>query len=135
MSTAAAKDRATATPLHTASLLKFSDVPIPVGFQLVDNESFAFQNEMTRVGLLKYAGRPEADRVVQFYLEQMPLYHWTFLNLLEYESRIINFEKPEQTCIVTVGKRGDRTQVTIAIAPKSGSARLAPKASKSVSQP
>ena len=133
-STTAANERA-AAPLHAAALLKFSDVPVPMGFQLLDNESFAFQNEAARVGLLKYIGRPEIDRVVQFYLEQMPLYHWTFLNLLEYESRIINFEKPEQTCIITVGKRGDRTQVTLAIAPKGGSIRAAPKALKPVGQP
>ena len=125
-----AKERASTAPLQTAALLKFSDVPIPVGFQLIDNESFTFQNELARVGLLKYVGRPTADRVVQFYLEQMPLYQWRFLNLLEYESRIINFEKPEQTCIVTVGKRGDRTQVTIAVAPKSGTARMGSQAQK-----
>ena len=121
---ATSTERAPAAPLQTSALLKFADVPVPVGFQLVDNESFAFQNEITRVGLLKYRGRPDVDRVVQFYREQMPLHQWTLLNLLEYESRVLNFEKPDQTCIVTVGRFGDRTQVTIAVAPKGGAARL-----------
>ena len=123
VSSESAKDRTMVAPLQTAALLKFSDVPVPVGFQFMDNESFAFQNELARVGLLKYAGRPAIDRVVQFYREQMPQYNWTFLNLLEYESRVMNFEKPDQTCIVTIGKRGDRTQVTIAVAPKGNAAK------------
>ena len=113
-------------PLQTAVTLKFSDVPVPVGFDAIENESFAFQNEATRVGLVKYWGRPSVDRVVQFYREQMPRYHWALLNVLEYESRILNFEKTDQTCIVTIGRRGDRTQVTIALAPKSG-AIMAPR--------
>ena len=118
-------------PLQAAATLKFSDVPVPVGFDVIENESFAFQNELARVGLLKYAGRPAIDRVVQFYREQMPLYNWGLLNVLEYEARILNFEKPDQTCIVTVGRRGDRTQITVALAPKSGAFR-APRTSKSV---
>ena len=117
------KDRTAVAPLRTAALLRFADVPVPVGFQFIDNESFAFQNELARVGLLKYAGRAEIDRVVQFYREQMPLYNWTFLNLLEYESRVLNFEKTDQTCIITIGHRGDRAQVTIAVAPKGNSSR------------
>ena len=131
-----AKDRTMVTPLQTAALMKFSDVPVPVGFQFLDNESFAFQNELARVGLLKYAGRPAIDRVVQFYREQMPQYNWTFLNLLEYESRVMNFEKPDQTCIVTIGRRGDRTQVTIAVAPKGSAARATRRsATTTVTQP
>ena len=134
-SSGVAKNRTVVPPLQTAALLKFSDVPVPVGFQFVDNESFAFQNELARVGLLKYAGHPAMDRVVQFYREQMPLYNWTFLNLLEYESRVLNFEKPDQTCIITIGKRGDRTQVTIAVAPKGSAAKTVRRSSGTLTQP
>ena len=125
-SIATSTNRPVTTPqsLQTAALLKFPDVPVPVGFQLVDNESFAFQNPLMRVGLLKYLGRPPGDQVVEFYREQMPLHQWSLLNLLEYEARILNFDKTEETCIVTIGKRGDRTQVTIAVAPKSGAAKV-----------
>ena len=136
VSTTSSSQQVTAMPsLQTATLLKFPDVPVPVGFQLVDNESFAFQNTMMRVGLLKYTGRPTIDRVVQFYREQMPLHQWVLLNLLEYEARILNFDKADETCIITIGKRGDRTQVTIAVAPKGGAAKAMRKAPGSSNQP
>ena len=39
--------------LNVATTLKFEDVPIPAGFRILSDQSFSFQNEMTRVGVLK----------------------------------------------------------------------------------
>ncbi len=102
----------------TAKFLKFDDVPIPAGFKLIDNESFSFQNDQMRVGLLKYAGMPEADRVVNFYKEQMPLYNWDLINVIEYGQRVMNFERRDQTCIITIQPQSTRTVISIAVAPK-----------------
>jgi len=105
-----------------AKILKFDDVPIPVGFRLIDNESFTFQNDQMRVGLLKYAGMPDADRVVSFYKEQMPLYNWDLINVIEYGQRVMNFERSDQTCIVTIQPASTRTVISIAVAPKANTA-------------
>ena len=53
--------------LEVSSVLRFDDVPIPTGFTTIDKESFAFQNDVTRVALLKYVGGKSADEVVAFY--------------------------------------------------------------------
>lgn len=105
--------------LQQAPLLKFEDVPVPLGFSLLGNESFSFQTDVTRVGLLKYAGRPLADQVVYFYKEQMPQYGWSLLNVVEYGKRILNFDREGQTCIVTVEPAATKTIITISVAPKS----------------
>ena len=104
--------------LGVASILKFEDVPIPAGFRIVTDQSFSFQNELTRVGILRYAGRANAQRVIQFYKDQMPLYNWQFVNMIEYDRSLLNFEKADQTCTVTVEVGITKTALAIAVAPK-----------------
>lgn len=113
------KDSASDTALDVASVLRFDDVPVPVGFKILDSESFAFQNDVTRVALLKYAGSRHADQAVWFYKEQMPLYNWSPINIIEYERRILNYEKESESCIVTIESKGRKSIITIAISPKS----------------
>ena len=105
--------------LDVASLLRFNDIPVPSGFKILDTESFAFQNDLTRVALLKYIGSRNADLSVAFYKEQMPLYNWNTINIIEYERRILNYEKDSESCIVTIEAKGRKSIVTIAISPKS----------------
>ncbi|MFH1868583.1 MAG: hypothetical protein ABH843_06395 [Candidatus Omnitrophota bacterium] len=106
--------------LDVAMALRFEDVPVPNGFRAVTNESFIFQNDALRVGILKYAGRAYADQVVNFYKDQMPLYGWRFLNMLEYGRRIINFDREDQTCIVVIEPAKLNTYITVTVAPKAG---------------
>ncbi|NQT90298.1 MAG: hypothetical protein HQ558_03495 [Candidatus Omnitrophica bacterium] len=111
-----------AKTLDVAMRLKFEDVPVPSGFKPVVKESFTFQNEVLRVGILKYVGRASATEVVKFYKDQMPLYNWRFLNMLEYDRRIMNFDREDQTCIVVVEPAKMSTYITITVAPKGGRA-------------
>ena len=106
-------------PLEVSSVLRFNDIPAPYGFKILDHESFAFQNDATRVALLKYVGGTVADRVVLFYKEQMPLYNWNPINIIEYERRVMNFENDSESCIITIEAKGRSSIVTIAISPKS----------------
>lgn len=108
--------------LDVAMALKFEDIPVPSGFKAVPKESFTFQNEVLRVGILKYGGRAYADQVVNFYKDQMPLYGWRFLNMLEYGRRILNFDREDQTCIIVIEPAKLKTYVTVTVAPKAGRA-------------
>ncbi len=105
--------------LNVASVLKFDDIPVPYGFKPLDKQSFAFQNDATRVALLKYEGVGLADQVVAFYKAQMPSYNWNPINIIEYERRIMNYEKKSESCIITIESKGRKSIVTIAISPKS----------------
>lgn len=108
--------------LDVAMALKFEDVPVPAGFRTLTNESFTFQNDVLRVGILKYSGRADVEQVVNFYKDQMPLYNWRFLNLLEYGRRILNFDREDQTCIVVIEPAKFNTYITLTVAPKAGRA-------------
>lgn len=108
--------------LNVAMALKFEDVPIPSGFRAVANESFTFQNDVLRVGILRYTGGASAEHVVDFYKDQMPLYNWRFQNILEYDRRIMSFDREDQTCIIVIEPSNFNTSVTLTVAPKGGRA-------------
>ena len=105
--------------LEVSALLKFDDIPVPNGFNFLAVDSFAFQTKNVRVGLLKYEGKANPDEVVQFYKEQMPLYNWKTVNIIEYERRILNFEKDGQSAVITIDGKGNRTSLVIAVSPRS----------------
>ncbi|MFC1621134.1 hypothetical protein ACFL2G_02405 [Candidatus Omnitrophota bacterium] len=105
--------------LDVAAMLRLEDVPVPTGFRVLNTESFAFQNDVTRVALLKYVGSKTADQVVAFYKQQMPMYNWSAINIIEYERRILNYEKSSESCIVSIEGKGRKSIITIAISPKS----------------
>ena len=105
--------------LEVSALLKFDDIPVPNGFNFIAVESFAFQTKDVRVGLLKYEGKSNPDEVVQFYKEQMPLYNWKTINIIEYERRILNFEKNGQSAVITIDGKGNKSSLVIAVSPRS----------------
>ena len=106
------------TTLAVTAKLRFDDLPVPAGFKLVQDKSFIFQTEGTRVALLKYAGRAKQQDVLEFYKEQMLLYSWELLNVVEYGKSILNFERAGQSCIVTIEPKGGKQIITISVAPK-----------------
>lgn len=106
------------TTLALNAKLRFADLPVPKGFKLLQDKSFVFQTEGTRVALLKYAGRAKLVDLVEFYKEQMLLYNWELLNVVEYGKSVLNFARTNQTCIVTIEPKGMKKVVTISVAPK-----------------
>ncbi|MBU4141215.1 MAG: hypothetical protein KKA80_04905 [Candidatus Omnitrophica bacterium] len=106
------------TTLAVTAKLRFHDLPVPRGFKLIQNKSFVFQTEGTRVALLKYSGRSKLQDLVEFYKEQMLFYNWELLNVVEYGKSVLNFERAGQSCIITIEPRGMKKIIIISVAPK-----------------
>jgi len=104
--------------LEPQAMLKFSDVPVPVGFKMILRESYSFQSGGVRVGLLKYHGKANVDQVINFYKEQMPMYNWNLLNIIEFNERLLNFDRDTETCIISLLPKGNNVLLTISIGPK-----------------
>ncbi len=105
--------------LKPQTALKFSDIPIPVGFKAIIQDSYSFESSGIRVGILKYQGKADIEQVVNFYKEQMPMYNWNLLNVVEYGSRLLNFDRDSETCIVSLEPKGKYVVSTISIGPRS----------------
>jgi len=115
--------------IEPQAVLKFSDIPIPVGLKSLPLASYSFESAGVRVAVLKYLGRGNIDQVINFYKEQMPMYNWSLINIVEYGQRLLNFERENETCIITLQTTGwwnEEVLVTISVGPKSqNSARKA----------
>jgi len=107
--------------LEPQAILKFSDVPVPVGLKALPQASYSFESSGVRVGVLKYQGKANADQVISFYKEQMVMYNWNLVNIVEYGQRLINFERESETCIITIEPKGNIVTLTISLGPKSQS--------------
>jgi len=100
-------------------LAKFADVPVPAGFKILPEESYSFESSGVRVGVLKYRGKANVEQVENFYKEQMPMYNWNFLNVVEYGERLLNFDRESETCIISLLSKGSQVNITITLGPKS----------------
>lgn len=105
--------------LEPSAMLKFTDIPYPTGFRLLANESYVFEAAGVRVGLLKYQGKADVEQVINFYKEQMLMYNWSLLNIVEYGQRLLNFERENETCIINIMPKGRLITITISLGPKS----------------
>lgn len=121
------KDANSLAMLEPQAVLKFSDVPVPSTFKLLPKDSYTFENSGVRVAVLKYCGKVNPDLLVNFYREQMPMYNWNLLNVIEYGDRLMNFERDNETCIIEMAIKGENVTMTISLGPKSS---VSPKKSK-----
>ena len=109
--------------LEPKVLAKFSDIPVPVGFTFEPRESYAFESAGVRAAVLKYSGRAQAEQVINFYKEQMPMYNWRLLNIVEYGERLLNFDSDSETCIIRMVPQASKIALIVNLAPKPQSAR------------
>jgi len=114
--------------LEPQAILKFSDIPIPAGLKRLPDQSYSFESSGVRVGVLKYRGKNNPDQIVNFYKEQMPMYNWNLVNIVEYGQRLLNFERDNETCIITMEPKWNSIILTVSLGPKSQSV---PKKAKS----
>jgi hypothetical protein len=108
--------------LEPQAILKFSDLPVPQGLKPLPQISYSFENAGVRVAVLKYQGRANIDQIINFYKEQMPMFNWNLINIIEYGQRLLNFERDNETCIITVQVAGfwnEDALVTVSLGPKS----------------
>lgn len=107
--------------LKSSQVLRFSDVVVPQGFNLVPAQSYSFENYGIRVGMLKYTGKAKSEQIVNFFKDSMPEGGWNLINILEYEQKMLNFDKEDETCVIVITPKTLVTEVTISLGPKSRS--------------
>ena len=112
------RDTTNPSLLEPQAMVKFTDMPVPAGFRFLPKSSYSFETHGVRVGMLKYQGKANPDQIVAFYKEQMAMYNWNLLNIIEYGERQLNFDRDTETCVITLSPRGSSTLISIALGPK-----------------
>lgn len=105
--------------LEPQSIFKFSDIPIPAGFRFISSDSYSFESGGFRAGIFKYQGRGKPTQIVNFFREQMPMYNWHLLNVIEHGQCLLNFEREQESCIISLFPKGRNITITISLGPKS----------------
>ena len=98
---------------------RFSDVPVPETLQLDSRNSYVFENEYTRIGVLRYETRSSAEEIVVFFKREMPNAGWSLINLLEYGTKSLSYQKHSESCNITIYP-GRVSVVAISITPRYG---------------
>lgn len=123
------KDKLTSTQalLEPQVISKFADLPIPVGFKLLFQDSYSFESGGVRVAMLKYQGKANPDQLVNFYKEQMLMFNWNLVNIIEYGQHLMNFERENETCTINLSSKGNSVILAISLGPKSQISRKSEK--------
>jgi len=58
------KDMGTAGLLEPQANLRFTDIPVPVGLNLLPQDSYTFESSGVRVGVLKYRGKANPEQII-----------------------------------------------------------------------
>jgi hypothetical protein len=97
------------------------DVPIPVGFKLVDEASEDRSTGVSRLYLRHlYHGKADKHAVRSFYREQMPLARWIKVSDGNVQGKItLRFEKGSESCTIEIrekpGRMGTSTEVQVLV--------------------
>jgi hypothetical protein len=95
-----------------------ADVPIPAGFEMINDESTAKSTAGSNVRFVDhgYKGSDDLLPVVRFYREQMPSKGWTFTEQLQNHKEItLRYTKSAEDCTVVVTPGTFSTHIRVLI--------------------
>ena len=115
---AAARNGLLASSMHPYE----PDIPVPVGFRLVDQASEDWSTGQLRYVRHRYVGRADKYAVRKFYLEQMPLVRWAAISDGNVHGHVtMRFQRGAESCTVTIEDEaaglGRRVAVEVLISP------------------
>lgn len=105
--------------LALAPSFRISDIPIPTGFEFDRAQSYVYQDRDREIGSMRYVGKATVGATTQFFLDEMVQYNWTLVNVVEHQTVVLNFEKPEKVCMIVLTRAGrSGTEVRIDFRPR-----------------
>ena len=96
----------------------FVDVLIPAELSLVKKSSFVYTTPSFSAGVLVFEGYVQGESLVTFFTSNMAKDGWTLKSSFRYRRVILNFEKDERSCLVSVAEFPLKTRVEIWVAPQ-----------------
>jgi hypothetical protein len=101
-------------PIH----YDFEDILIPAELSLVRKRSFVYGTPAFTGGVLVFEGRVTIDSLIDFFSGSMARYGWVLRSSFRYGRVILNFDKGERSCLISIEESALKTQVEIWVAPQ-----------------
>ncbi|MFH2011160.1 MAG: hypothetical protein ABIJ37_00410 [Pseudomonadota bacterium] len=98
----------------------FDDVSIPPELTLDKEKSFVYETSALKAGVLVFKGRVEISSLVAFFQQNMAKNDWVFLNSFKYKGYIMNFQKENKSCLITLYDGIIYTKVEVRVGPLHG---------------
>ena len=106
------------------SLLRgFEDIPVPVNIELRHDESFIYESQVFRAGVLVYYGYVKIESLVSFFKNAMPQQGWRMVNSFFYKGATMNFDKINRSAVITIHQGTFKSRVEIRVGPTAPSPR------------
>jgi hypothetical protein len=98
----------------------FEDISIPPELTLDKEKSFIYETSALKTGILVFKGRIDVSSLVAFFQENMKKNNWVFINSFKYKGYILNFQKEDKSCLITLYDRAFNTIVEVRVGPLHG---------------
>jgi len=93
----------------------FDDVSIPSELKLDKKKSYIYETPTTKNGILVFKGRVDVNSLVSFFKESMPKDNWILINSYKYKDYILNFQKDNRNCLITLYDKLFNTVVEVRV--------------------
>lgn len=104
------------TPAPPAgAYLDFNDVQIPAGLKLDRIESYVYQTEALKVGVLSLTTSRPIPELVVFFQENMARDNWRQVSAFSFRKTVLLFEKEGKNCLVLMQPSGEFKQFRVEI--------------------
>lgn len=102
----------------------FDDILVPKILQVNRKMSSVFETSTISAGVLSLGGPLKMDELIGFFMANMTKDNWTFVSMFKGPRSILQFEKGNRWCVVTLMDRRYtyKTQVEIWVTPKTDAA-------------
>ena len=99
---------------------QFEDLPIPNNLKIINDDSFVYETNNYRTGIIKYQGEDNFKNVGNFFKGELPKYNWNLVNSIEFKKVMqLIFVKPDWITVIYLEQDGSNVIVTVTIGPKS----------------
>jgi hypothetical protein len=95
----------------------FEDILIPDEMKLDKERSFVYETPHIKAGILVFSGRVEVNSLIKFFKENMAKDNWKLLNSFKYKGYMMNFQKPEKSCMILIQDGTFSTYLEIWVGP------------------
>jgi hypothetical protein len=104
----------TPTPVY----YDFADILFPAELSLDRKNSFVYSTPSFSAGVLVFEGYVQGESLVNFFTTNMPKDGWILKSSFRYRRVILNFEKDQRSCLVSVAEYPLKSRVEIWVAPQ-----------------